>query len=180
MLERKEYALSQVDNGTYATGFERRLTAVFKGFLYAGMAFIVIMMLITVVHAVGRYAFDQPIKGLVDLSSYLLVLSAFLVGAYTMAVKGHIAMGIFVDRLSQKPRMIIEGLGYIICLAISTLAAWQAVVRGNYMLDVMQSSPVLHIPNYPFVYFVAVGWAIFALAVIMQLVNLFVYRRVEK
>ena len=157
---------------------DRRLTAVLKGCLYAGMAFVIAMTFVTVVHGVGRYGFAKPVPGLVELSSYFLVAAVFLVGAYTMLVKGHVSIGILADRLPKRVQKINDSFGYILCVVIAIFALWQAGVRGVFLMGEGQASPVLHIPNFPFYYIVAVGWGIFGLAAIIHLVNLF--RRVVK
>ena len=139
--------------------------------LYAGMAAVVVMMLITVVHAVGRYAFDKPVRGIIELSGYLLVTAVFLIGAYAMLNKSHITIGLIVDGLSERTQAIIDSITFSIGLAFTIAASWQTFVQASYIMERGQESAILHIPNFPFYYMVGFGWVLFGLAILMQLVH---------
>jgi len=151
--------------------YEKRIAGILRVLGYAGMAFVVAMMTLTVVHAVGRYAFNKPILGLVEMSSFMLVIVIFLAGAYTQVVKGHIRVGVVVDRFSERTQAIIDSGTYILCLALAIVALWQAVVRGIYIMEAGYVSIVLGIPHFPFLFIVALGWGIFGLAILMHLIH---------
>ena len=154
---------------------ERCLSAVLKVCHYAGSAVIVAMMLLTVVHAIGRYGFNLPVPGIVELSSYMLVTSSFLLSGYTMIIKRHISIGLIVDRFSERTQTIIDSFTYIICLAVAIAGFWYTLTRGIFMMQVgKQASGILHIPYFPFIYIMAVGWAMFALATVTHLVHLLI------
>ena len=161
--------MSRSSESTRISRIDAGIRAVLMGCHYGGIAFIVAMMLLTVAHTIGRYVFQMPIKGATELSSYFLIASAFLVGAYTLMIKGHVSIGILVERFPERTRAIIDSFTYLLCLVFATWAAWQSSVRGIYMMQVQQGSAVLNIPNFPFVYLVAVGWGMLGLASIMHL-----------
>lgn len=141
--------------------------------------FVALMAPLTVVHVVGRYALDLPVPGFIELSSFMLLIAIFLAGAHTMAVKGHIDIGILVDRFSERTQAIIGSVTYFLCLVFVILAAWQSFARGTYLLQPMQTTSVLLIPQSPFLYIIGIGWALFALAILMQLID-FILRAVKK
>lgn len=141
-----------------------------KAALYVGMAAVVALMLLTVVHAFGRYALDKPINPIIELSSFLLVTAVFLLGAYAMFHKGHVTIGMIVDRLSARTQAIMDSITYLMSLGFTILACWQTFVRGTFLIHARQASTILHIPNFPFYYIVGIGWGLFSLAIIMHLV----------
>ena len=146
---------------------------------YVGMIFVLLMMLLTTLHAIGRYIFGRPVPGLVELSSYMLVTMIFLTAPYTALVKGHITISVIVDRLSVRTQACIDGVIYLLCLAVSIIAAWQTFVRGLYIMEEKQVSTILSIPNAPFILLVGAGWLLFSLAILVHIINS-ISRAIEK
>ncbi len=153
------------------TRLERLTEVILKGIHYVGMAFVILMMLLTTAHAAGRYVFGLPVPGLVELSSYMMVTMIFLTAPYTALVKGHIAIGVIVDRFSTKAQAVIDLLIDTLCLALSVLAACQTYIRGAYIMEEGQVSTILSIPNAPFIFLVGVGWILFSLAILIHIIN---------
>ena len=159
------------ENFNMLSWLEKVTERALKGIHYLGMAFVILMMLLTTIHAAGRYLFGLPVPGLVELSSYMLVTMIFLTAPYTAMVKGHIAIGVLVDRFSPRTQAVIDILIYTLCLAISVIAAWQTFIRGEYIMKEGQVSTILSIPNAPFVFLVAIGWVLFSFAVLILILN---------
>lgn len=136
---------------------------------YIGMAAVIAMMFLTVVHAVGRYAFEEPVPGVIELSGYLLVTAVFLLIGNAMVENRHITIGIIVDRLPLRIQAIVDVLTMLIGLVFSLATSWETFVQGAYIMKMGQASEILHIPNYPFYFLVGIGWALFSLALLLRL-----------
>ena len=163
--------MSQNEDRGLRVSVERITDVALKTLHYVGMVFALSMMMLTTVHAVGRYIFGLPVPGLVELSSYMMVTMIFLTAPYTALVKGHIAIGVIVDRFSERTQAIIDIFIYLLCLVVSVIAAWQTFVRGFYIMEEKQVSTILSIPNAPFIFIVAIGWSMFSVAILIHLVN---------
>ena len=163
--------MSQNEDRGLRVSVERVTDVALKTLHYVGMVFALLMMMLTTVHAVGRYLFGLPVPGLVELSSYMMVTMIFLTAPYTALVKGHIAIGVIVDRLSERTQAIIDIFIYLLCLVVSVIAAWQTFVRGFYIMEEKQVSTILSIPNAPFIFIVAIGWSMFSVAILIHIVN---------
>lgn len=161
------------------TKWQSYMETVLRKMLYFGMAFLIAMATITVVHSVGRYVFDKPIAGLVEMSDFMLVIVISLAGAYTMVMKGHISVGLVVDKLPERIQAVIGTVTYLLSLMFTGIAAWQAFVRGTYLLQEEQTSEILRIPHYPFLYLVGIGWTLFSLVILLQLIN-YIIKMVKK
>jgi len=148
---------------------EKRVAKVAKIVLYIGMCNVIVIMFLTVSHAISRYIFNQPLFSLVSISSLLLAIMIFAVGAYTQVVKGHIIVGVIVDRLSERKRAIIDSFTYIICLVVLALAFWQSVLQGIFMVRAGTTSGILHLPQFIFFFIIALGWGVFSLVIVLQL-----------
>lgn len=171
--------MSQGNGISQESGAKRLVTAVLRRAHYGAVAFLALMMILTVVHVVGRYAFNSPIPGFLELSSFMLILAIFFAGAHTMVVKGHIDIGMLVERFPVRTQAIVGSIVYLLCLMFTVLAAWQSFVRGTYLLNPALTTSILHIPVSPFMYIIGIGWALLGLAVLMQLID-FVLRAVKK
>lgn len=121
---------------------------------------LVLMMLVVVVHVIGRNFFKSPIYGGVELISLSGVfLISFALG-YAQMQKAHIIVEVLVSRLPRLLRTPIAILVMLINLVTVTLLIWggldffwEAIVkRGSYTL-------VLHLPLAPFRFIWVLGCA---------------------
>jgi TRAP-type C4-dicarboxylate transport system permease small subunit len=112
---------------------------------------LVIMMLVVVVHVIGRNFFSSPLYGGVEIISLSgVILISFALG-YTQLQKAHIAVEVLVSRLSNSLRMPIAIFVMVVNLVTVSLLIWggidyfwDAIIkRGSYTL-------VLHLPSAPF------------------------------
>ena len=163
--------MSQDENRGFASSIGWITEIVLRKIHYIGMGFALMMMLLTTVHAVGRYLLGLPVPGLVEMSSYMLVTMIFLTAPYTALRKGHIAIGVLVDRLSERRQAIIDIFIYLPCLVVSVLAAWQTFSRGFFIMQERQVSTILSIPNAPFIFVVGIGWSMFSVAILIHIIT---------
>lgn len=154
-----------------ASPWEKALSRILLGVLYFGMVVMIILMLLTVAHAIGRYAFDCPIEGLVELSCFMLVIIIFSTAACTEMEKAHIVIGTIVDRLSERNQAIIDSISYVLSLMLTLVAFWYTVEQGLYYIEEDYGSLILSIPHFPFVFFVAIGWITLAVAILLRLIH---------
>ena len=179
MSQINEQRLSQIHERGWLARLEGNFTGILKGFQYAGMAIVVIMMLLTVVNSVGRYALKFTVTGIIELSSFMLVMIIFLTIPAVQGKNGHVVVGLVVDRLSARAQAIIDAITYTIGLSLSILATWQAAEEGYRMSKTGEVSLTLSIPFSPFYYVLAFGFAMFSLATVILIIH-FIHRAVKK
>ena len=106
---------------------------------------IISMMLMVTIDVVGRYFFNQPLKGAHELCEDSLVWFTFLSAAWILKREKHVIVTILVDRL--KPRvqsflsLITSIIGAIVCLAIvifGIAVVWQTFQRGITTITVLE------------------------------------------
>lgn len=153
--------------------FERIVESLSKKLHFGGTLFIAAMMGLTVVNIVGRYALDKPVSGVIDLSNFMLIILVFLTMPYTMVTKNHVVVGLIVDKFSERTQAIIGSTTYPLCLAFTLLLVWQSFKRGAYIMQAGQISIVTGLPLYPFIYLIGIGWALFALVILNDLIHFF-------
>lgn len=132
-------------SGTSArTGFLRGLIhamAVAGGLAVAGM------IAVTVADVVGRQ-FGFPVKGAYDL---VRVLGAVAMGCalpLTKAVKGHIAIEYFFQKLGPRGRAVADTMMRLVLLALFFLLAWRFALQGKSFLDSGEVTTTLHMPMF--------------------------------
>lgn len=132
-------------SGTSArTGILRGLThamAAVGGLAVAGL------IVVTMADVVGRQ-FGLPVKGAYDL---VRVLGAIAMGCalpLTKAVKGHIAIEYFFQKLGPRGRAATDTAMRLVLLALFGLLAWQFVRQGLDFLEGGEGTATLHMPMF--------------------------------
>ena len=132
-------------SGTSArTGFLRWLThamAAVGGLAVAGI------IAVTVVDVVGRQ-FGHSVKGAYDL---VRVLGAIAMGCalpITKAVKGHIAIEYFFQKMGRRGRAATDTAMRLVLLALFGLLAWHFALQGRNFLESGEVTTTLHMPMF--------------------------------
>ena len=121
---------------------------------------LLIMMLVIVVHVIGRNFFSSPLYGGVEIISLSgVILISFALG-YTQLQKGHIVVEVLVSRLPSSLRTPFAIFAMVVSLITVSLLVWagtdyfwDAIIKpGSYTL-------VLHLPSAPFRFVWVLGCA---------------------
>ncbi|HAL91482.1 MAG TPA: TRAP transporter small permease [Verrucomicrobia bacterium] len=132
-------------SGTSArTGVLRWLThamAAVGGFAVAGL------VVVTVADIVGRQ-FGFPVKGAYDLVRVLGAIAMACALPLTKAVKGHIAIEYFFQKLGLRGRAVLDTAMRLVLLALFGLLAWQFALQGRRFLDSGEVTTTLHMPMF--------------------------------
>jgi TRAP-type transport system small permease protein len=100
---------------------ERFLNNVLGAILVMGMMFLI------VVDVSGRYLFNKPLQGTMELVIFIMAGIVFLTIGHTQAVKGHIKVEVLLEFISPRSRKVLELVAYCVGLGIWTLIAWQGM-----------------------------------------------------
>ena len=134
------------------------LHAVIRVVTWIAAAALVIIVLTTIIHVVGRYLFNYPLTGSVEISQMMLVITAFFAIAYTEVEKGHISFDEVVIRFPLRARAITMSIMYFAGAAYFFVLSWQEVVLGiSFLIPRIGDTDVLHIPIAPAMFIIAIG-----------------------
>ena len=139
---------------------------------YLGAFSLFTMMCLTTVDVVGRYLFNRPITGAFELTEYLVLILIFSFIGYTQSQKGHVAVDILLPLLPQKLKKMTEVGNHLICLALMGLIAWMGVEKALELRVVGEASPNLHIPAYPFAFYLVLGCLAMCVELLRSIVHL--------
>ena len=105
------------------------------------------IVLVTVGDVVGR-RFGLPVKGAYDLVRVLGAIAMVCALPLTKAVKGHIAIEYFFQKMGARGRAAMDTAMRLVLLALFGLLAWQFVGQGNQFLASGETTATLHMPMF--------------------------------
>jgi TRAP-type C4-dicarboxylate transport system permease small subunit len=142
--------------------------------LISGLA-IFALMLVGVVHVLGRKFFDMPVFGYIDIVEIMMAFMVFLAISYTERLGGHIRMELFVGMLRGRWLAVFELVGVVLGLAmigIVLVYSWDHAMRAYHLGD---STIDAQIPLWPSKIVVPIS---LGLLFVRLLVSLWAYMRV--
>ena len=104
------YALDKIIGVLDKVGIFSRWTNVI------GVSGFFIMICLTFVDVIMRYVFNSPIRYTTELVEVMMITSIFLAIAHTQNVKGHVSVDVITQKLSARPRLILEFITTILGL----------------------------------------------------------------
>jgi TRAP-type C4-dicarboxylate transport system permease small subunit len=114
-----------------------------------------------------------PYRGAYELVSFLgAVVTAFALG-YTQKRKFNIVVDILSDKFPKGVKRFLDGIGYLIALLFFGVVAWVILKWGLKIAASGEVSETLKIIHYPFIFCVALGFAVLSLTLFIDLLAAF-------
>lgn len=152
-----------------------RLYSRFLAFL--GMFLLLPMMFLSTADVVLRKFWSVTVPGTMEISSLLLALFVLLGLSYTHQCRGHVQIGLLVDRLPETVRAGVEfflGLLSVSLLSLLAIGGWQVALEERTVTD------MLRLPLAPFRMILVVGVLSFLLELLLDLFDAFHTMRTQK
>jgi TRAP-type C4-dicarboxylate transport system permease small subunit len=156
--------------------FEKAVTGFSSLFNMLASAALVVMMMLTSVDVFMRYLFNHPITGTYDLVGLLGAVLASFAMPYTMLQKGHVAVEILIHSLSKGKQLFIETCTHLVGISLFLVLVWQAILLSNDMKAAGEVTPTLLLPFYPIVYCMALCFLGLCLAILVNLLHIWMRR----
>jgi TRAP-type C4-dicarboxylate transport system permease small subunit len=134
-----------------------------------GGCFLIALMMLNLVNVLTR-AFGGIILGAHELTELIIVVTVAGSFAYVTIERGHIVVGLIVDRLSKLPRGILYTITSTISVAIIAFIVWAniEVVTTRWLSE---SSKILGVPWLPFRLVFVIGLTLFGLTHLLEIYN---------
>ena len=133
-----------------------------------GLLALVVLTLVTVADVVGRYVFNRPLLGALELSELMMVFLAFGCFAYTELQNGHVDVDVFVNRFPARARAGCEAFAAALSTGFWGLIAWRTALQAQKIRAANEVTSNLSLPAYPFIWVAALGSAAFALMLLLR------------
>ena len=134
--------------------WQRFLRRLVLGLAFVAGAGTVGMMSVTCADIITR-AFGHPLKGSYDLVRLLSLITLSCALPYTTAVKGHVAVEYFFNKLPPSARLVVDSIMRVVTIALFGLLSVQGV---RYGLSLRASGEVMMTLGWP------IYWASFVMA----------------
>jgi TRAP-type C4-dicarboxylate transport system permease small subunit len=158
-------------NNKGIAGAWKRLSAIADILEKLGSYVLVAMVLLTSADIILRKYFNSPLPFTFEVTEYLLVVVAWCYIAFTTSKGRHVSVDTITSHFSPKVRKILVTIGDFITVTLFGLIAWQNVLQGINVLNNKSESAILHIPKYPFQFWVAFGAAMACLILLFKVLN---------
>jgi TRAP-type C4-dicarboxylate transport system permease small subunit len=109
-----EDSVKQRENGTV---FDRILGITST----VGIIMIMFMMLAICAHVGMRYIFGKPLNWVIDVSTILLLYTAFLGAAWLLRAEGHVAVDFILAQLKPRHQFLLQVINSLICVAVCAI-----------------------------------------------------------
>lgn len=118
-------------------GAVRAHDMLFHALTAVSVVMVVVLLLVTLREVVGRFLFNDPSGWVNEVSGYLVAGITFLGAGYALRSGQMIAVTLMVDRVPQRVRRWLTGLGLLFSFLVLLVAVYYAFdwVIGNYQAD---------------------------------------------
>jgi TRAP-type transport system small permease protein len=144
------------------------LKALTEAVNWIGYVSVSCVVLITSVDVVGRYCFNSPLLGSLEvLELCMAVLGGFAI-LYTTSRRGHISVDLFFIMFPRWLQVGINSFGSILGFATWALFAYETYELGRRSMMARESSNLLNMPLGPFQMVLAFALALHSLVLLIQ------------
>ncbi|MFC1883256.1 TRAP transporter small permease [Thermodesulfobacteriota bacterium] len=139
---------------------------------YVGAASLFAMTVLTTADVVGRYFFNSPITGALEVTEFMVLILIFSFLAYTQSQKTHVSVDLLVAIFPEKIKKYIKIFNHLVCLGLMSLITWMGYQRALELLEHGEASPNLGVSHYPFVFFLVFGCLVMCIEYMRNLIEL--------
>jgi TRAP-type C4-dicarboxylate transport system permease small subunit len=140
--------------------------------LYCGGVVLAVLMTVIVVDVTGRYVFNTPLDGSLDLTTVLLVLAVSCAIGYGGRTGAHVTADMVTTVVG--PRFeLISAIGIkALAAAMTALWSWRLFVTATTAGRLGESTQLLNIPFEPVYQTLAVGTGLYSAVLVVELIVL--------
>jgi TRAP-type C4-dicarboxylate transport system permease small subunit len=161
----------KIENGVHYVG---------NIFVAMGCVMLMILMFLGASDIIGRYIFNSPILGTMEISGILLAGIVLLGLAYTQRMGAHVRVELLISRYSTRARAIVTFIGLCLSLVLFILIVWQSFEIAMKYLGEHRVFQTIPGPSAPYHFLVPIGGFFLCFEFIFQMIHLIPKMRKEK
>lgn len=139
---------------------------------YIGAGILFTMMLLTTLDVFFRYLFNSPILGGLELTEFMLVIVVFFSLPYTQCKKSHVSVDFIMNLLPKNIQSFSDLMNLCIAFALLLAISFMNCIRGFEVIKSHETSGILSIPVYPFIFVVALGSLAMGIEILRDIVHI--------
>ena len=109
-----------------------------------GIIMIMFMMLAICAHVGMRYIFGKPLNWVIDVSTILLLYTAFLGAAWLLRAEGHVAVDFVSAQLKPRHQFLLQVINSLICAVVCAIIVLYGTIEtiSVWRLDLSVDMPL--------------------------------------
>ena len=146
--------------------------------LYCGGAVLAALMTVILIDVVGRYVFNSPLYGSLDLAVVLLVLIVSCAIGYGGRTGAHVTADMVTTLVGPKFEWISGVCVKVLAAGVTAIWSWRLFVTGETAARLGESTQLLNSPFSPVYKALSIGVGLYAAVLVIEAVVLAVKREV--
>jgi TRAP-type transport system small permease protein len=140
--------------------------------LYGGGALLLTLLSLIIVDVTGRYLFNAPVFGSLDLYGVLLALIVASSIGYGGRSGAHVSADVFARLVGPRTERVTAVGVKLLAASVMTASAWQLMVSGRVSGQLGESTQLLNIPFQPIYDALGFGIALYALVLLLEALSI--------
>ena len=140
--------------------------------LYCGGAVLAALMTTIIIDVIGRYVFNSPLYGSLDLAVVLLVLAVSCAIGYGGRAGAHVTADMMTTLVGPKFEWISGVCVKVFAAGIMAIWSWRLFVTGQTAARLGESTQLLNIPFAPVYMALSFGVGLYAAVLVVEAVVL--------
>lgn len=149
--------------------YEKFTLKISKFFAWISGSAVIAMMLLIVINGVKR-SFSTPILGTTEIVGWLAAISVSFALGYTQIHRGHVDIDILVAKFPRGFQKVLKIIIAFLSLGFFSIVGWQLFQYAISLSANNNVSQTLGVIYYPFVILSALGFFVFALVLLKDLI----------
>ncbi len=135
----------------------------------AGAVGLAVIMVLTFCDVIGRYVFNAPIVGTVEVTELLMGMMVYLGVGLTTHARGHIRVDIVIDLLPPRVRTFLDILTLAISIVLVSLMCWHLWRKADATVEKNDLTQIWEWPVWPAAYVIAAASLLMVTSMLLQL-----------
>jgi TRAP-type C4-dicarboxylate transport system permease small subunit len=159
---------------------ERGIRRITNTLAVIGGVMLCLMMMLGAADVLGRYFFNRPITGSMEISSIMMACAALFGLAYALVKGSHVNVEMVVSCFRPRTQAVLAFICTVLALVFFVLVTWQSAAAAVSEWSSGRMIDVIFVPLAPLYLLVTVGTFILSLELILQMLHLLAkIRKVE-
>ncbi|MCY3727275.1 MAG: TRAP transporter large permease subunit [Paracoccaceae bacterium] len=138
---------------------------------YAAAIVTLLMSIFMVVDLFSRLVFNNPLSGMIELQTFMLVFMAFFSIAYTMLKNQHVAVDLITSVLSAPVNSFLQSVFSIWGIFLFGSMSWLSTTRALEAFENEEFSDIIQMPYWVLYSFAAIGTLLLTVAILALLLT---------
>ncbi len=129
------------------------------------------MMTLTFVDVIGRYLFNSPIVGALELTEFSMAIVIFLGLVLLTSDEGHVTVDLLDSFIPDKIKAIQKVIINLINFAVMVVISWQLWIKAGDAAEYGDRTEYLFMPLSPLIHFMSIMVGISGLILFFIMIN---------